>query len=376
MKTEKILRDNKELIFDEWLKRVKEEMPEVRNHDSSAIENSLPGLLDALIVAMQKDEYDKVVFHSQKHGLQRASFDEFSLHHIVREYSLIKKVIFDFLDEKTEVAPKDRNLIFDSIDQAVEQSCESFYRRKNTVLVNARKVAEQKADELKIDDKRREEFIYSLSHDLNNPLSNLKGCMDLLERDPEAAQIEDIMNIMSRSMHQAEALVQDFLNMGEVNSDTQLPLRKHKVNLIAEITPELEAYNVSERGDVKLITDHDQLMINVDVNILLRAVNNLVNNALQYGKKGSVVKVFCESEGDNLGIKVHNEGQPIPEEVKARIFDKYYRGDTDKKGWGLGLSFVKKAVEGHGGEISIESDEKKGTTFIIDIPGVVTSASR
>ncbi len=97
---------------------------------------------------------------------------------------------------------------------------------------------------------------------------------------------------------------------------------------------------------------------------------NLVSNAIKYGKSGTEIRVACSSREDNVIISVQNQSEPIADEEIPHLFDPYYRGksaENRKPGWGLGLAFVKRVAEKHGGSVMAESG-RTGMTFEIHLP--------
>ena len=106
-------------------------------------------------------------------------------------------------------------------------------------------------------------------------------------------------------------------------------------------------------------------------------MENLINNAIKYGSDKSPVTVSLEQNRQKTIIKVHNEGPSIQREKIPQLFEQFQRAkETEgKKGWGLGLTVVQRMVEAHKGFIEVESDDIKGTTFIITLPNDPLSSS-
>ena len=362
-----ILRENKKTIVDNWLKKLSEEMPHIKQHERPVIENSIPALLKALIEGLEKNQKDPVLFYSQQHGIQRTTFRDYSLAHIIREYNLLKATIFSTLDKYSHVEKDERDLIMFTIDQAIEQAGETYYRIKSNVLVDAHDLAEKKANELQIEDDNREEFIQSITHDLNNPLNTIKACIELIEDNVKVEDITKALDIIKSSINQAESIVEEFLNVKMIAGNETLPVNKVKVNIVKDLEKELEVYKISQKQEIVFKSSKDDILIDLDISLIRRAFSNLMNNALKHGDRYSKITVKCEIEGEQLIIQVHNDGH-IPEDVLKNIFNRYYKIGSKSKGWGLGLSFVKKVANAHGGEIIVESSKKKGTTFSISIP--------
>jgi signal transduction histidine kinase len=105
---------------------------------------------------------------------------------------------------------------------------------------------------------------------------------------------------------------------------------------------------------------------------LQRALENLVSNAIKYGKPEGPVKIIHSSEHGRMLLSVHNEGSAIPPDQVEALFQVFRRAkaakDGDKQGWGIGLPYVRSVAESHGGSIDVDSSDALGTTFTIDLP--------
>lgn len=364
----KIIRARKDEIVENWIEMVKQKIPEVKRHDKSAIENSVPDLIDAIVDVLESEDVESIKTHSQKHALQRSSFEVYSLKHIIQEYNLLKTAIFKVTDESSATPPQERDEIMHVVDRAIELAAETFFRIKQNVHVDARKMAEQKADEMELKDEHREEFIHSLSHDLNNPLNNIKSCISLMEGDLAVEDVNKILEILKVSSQQAESLIKDFLNVNTVSSDDKLPVQRGLVNVLDDLKDEIAVYRVTHRNKMELSSDRDEILVELDMTLVRRAFNNLVNNALKHGDANTKIDVACNLKDDTLSIAVHNRGGVIPDSVLKTIFNRYYQINEKGRGWGIGLTFVKEVAEAHGGEVLVESNEKDGTTFEMLIP--------
>ena len=119
-----------------------------------------------------------------------------------------------------------------------------------------------------------------------------------------------------------------------------------------------------------VLEDEEPGAIMGDAHLISGAVLNLVSNAIKYGQPGSPINVRCFRDDEEVIISVHNLGKPIAKEEIARLFDAYYRAsnvETSKTGWGLGLAFVKRIAEKHGGTVRAQS-HSSGVVFEIHLP--------
>ncbi|MFW5831620.1 MAG: ATP-binding protein, partial [Prolixibacteraceae bacterium] len=355
-------------IIERWIEKLKDEIPGIAKHKKTAIENSIPDLLDAIIIQLDKKVKDKVIFNSKKHGLVRASYKEYSLRHIVREYNLLKQTILEEFKDQRNYSIEDRETVTKALDQCIEQAAESYFLVKENIQVDARKIAERKANELQLTDKHREEFINSISHDLNNPLANIKTCVSLIEDGLEIEKAGSVLSMIKKSTAQAESLINDFLSTDKINYEEELPVEKVIVDVLDDLSKETNIYRFTEERDFHLQSDSDEILFNCDITLVRRAYHNLLNNALKYGEKNSRITITCNKKDDGLEISVHNYGKSLSSAAMKNIFDRYYQIEESSKGWGIGLAFVKKVAQAHGGTITVDSNEKEGTTFRLHIP--------
>jgi len=119
-----------------------------------------------------------------------------------------------------------------------------------------------------------------------------------------------------------------------------------------------------------LLESPELITLEGDAPLITGAVLNLVSNAIKYGQPGTDIRVSCSQQPQHVVISVYNIGQPIREEDIPRLFDPYYRttkAEHSKPGWGLGLAFVKRIVEKHGGSVKVSRGEN-GTVFEMHLP--------
>jgi signal transduction histidine kinase len=109
-----------------------------------------------------------------------------------------------------------------------------------------------------------------------------------------------------------------------------------------------------------------------DRQAMRRALENMVGNAVKYGREASPVSIRADTLHGRLVLSVHNEGEPIPAAEQEDIFQMYRRAEaarlTRQPGWGIGLPYVRAVAESHGGSVGIDSSAERGTTFTMDVP--------
>jgi signal transduction histidine kinase len=229
----------------------------------------------------------------------------------------------------------------------------------------------EQVEELGIERDLRERFVSILAHDLRGPLSAAKMSAELMIRRTEQSDgRRDLAVRIERNLDRMDRMIRDLLDVSRVRGGQRLPLRLENCDLGAvarEVIEELSATHGNRfelapgDGVVRGIWSHEDLH---------RALWNLGTNAVKYGESERPITTRVERTPSGGRASVHNFGNPIPPDKRARLFDLYSRlREGSGTGWGLGLALVRACAEAHGGEAAIgESSEEGGTTFTIDLP--------
>lgn len=221
----------------------------------------------------------------------------------------------------------------------------------------------------------RSDFVSNVTHELKTPLTSILGFTDTLKagaihNTDTAMRFIDIIDIEAKRLFR---LIQDILSLSEMetrNEDTNVV--ENDVLKILENVRNILNPAAEEKG-IQLIFDLSQdiplFVCNKDR--ITQMLINLIDNAIKYTEQGKVI-VFCRKKGDNLEFIVQDTGIGIPKENQIRIFERFYRVDKGRSrkagGTGLGLSIVKHIVMLYEGNIYLESEEGKGSSFMIHLP--------
>jgi two-component system phosphate regulon sensor histidine kinase PhoR len=221
----------------------------------------------------------------------------------------------------------------------------------------------------------REEFVANVSHELRTPLSLIKGYVETLldgaRTNPEVA--ERFLKIIERNAQRLDLLIQDLLTISALESGritlTLQPVELHPLveKVFADLKPPADNKNIA------LVNSLPGLTASADGNRLEQVLANLVDNAIKYGRaQGTVTVGGHKTEDGNIEIFVQDDGPGIPAEALDRVFERFYRVDKarsrEQGGTGLGLSIVKHIVQAHGGDVRVESELGKGSTFYFTLP--------
>lgn len=221
------------------------------------------------------------------------------------------------------------------------------------------------------------ELITHVSHDLRTPLTSIIGYLNLLRHD-DYVDLEEhkryIENAYNKTQ-QLKKLIDDLfeytrLTSGSVNLSLQtVDLSSLLEQMIVEFEPVAQAHALT----VKRVWEPKQVMARVDVEKFVRAIDNLLMNALKFSLKPGEITVRLMENGDGITLSVENEGNPITPEQERQLFERFYKADPSRSdkdmppGAGLGLSITKNIVELHGGRTGLV--HRSGHfTFFIELP--------
>lgn len=226
-------------------------------------------------------------------------------------------------------------------------------------------------------DRMKTEFISLVSHQLKTPLTAIRWYIELMEADTENKLNKTQkanLNMVSEANKRMISLVNGLLNISRIESGRiiidprETDLMKLVENLLKELEEKLKAKNQ------KLKFTHTNNLSNVwtDPDLLSNVYTNLLTNAIKYSPVDSMIELSIKRMGNTLVSRVKDHGYGIPKAEQDKVFEKFYRGSNIVKtvvdGNGLGLYLVKQIVETMKGEISFKSEEKKGTTFRVELP--------
>jgi signal transduction histidine kinase len=222
-------------------------------------------------------------------------------------------------------------------------------------------------------DKMRDEFVSSVSHELRTPLTSISGYVELLLEDEPDETRHAHLAVVERNADRLLGLVSDLLFSARLQGG-RLELDREPVDLCAVAREALES--ARPRADAAGVTLRDDLQkvrpVQGEAVRLAQLVDNLVSNAIKFTPAGGRVTVCVEQAGADARLTVSDTGIGIPEPERERLFERFFRSQTAMErqiqGTGLGLYISKAIVEAHGGRIGVETEEGRGTTFVVELP--------
>jgi two-component system CheB/CheR fusion protein len=241
------------------------------------------------------------------------------------------------------------------------------------VDITSRKKAER---ELLEADRRKDEFIALLAHELRNPLAPISSGIEILKRrDLDPAIAERVTLTMSRQAAQLVRLIDDLLDVSRITSG-RLQLRKKLVGLADIVRDAVAAVRpIIDRSGHELTVNmpRERIALDADAARLTQVLANLVNNAARYTPNGGKIEVGVRRDGEEAVVTVTDNGYGIAEDALPHVFEMFYQGADPRSptqaGLGIGLGLAKSLVDMHGGTITAESAGLDcGSTFTVRLP--------
>lgn len=280
---------------------------------------------------------------------------------IVKDMTYISDRIIDIADGKS-----DEKIIIERQDEIGE-----IAGRINEMTEQINQLITSERDALQ----SNKDLIACVAHDLRTPITSVKGYLDLAldTKHYDLEQRQKYVRIAKTKANRLEYLIHDLFNYTKLTSG-EITLHRSKIDLVQLVEQMVEEfYPLFQEEELECTTKYNisYLEMNMDGELIARAVQNLLSNAIKYGKDGKHVYVELECLEQEVQIRVTNYGLVIPEESIKHLFDKFYRVERSRNvktgGTGLGLNIAQEIVHLHGGRIQVTSGAS-GTCFTIALP--------
>jgi two-component system, OmpR family, phosphate regulon sensor histidine kinase PhoR len=225
-------------------------------------------------------------------------------------------------------------------------------------------------------ERMRADFVANASHELRTPLASLIGFIDTLRGpaadDPPAQR--RFLGIMAGEAARMQRLIDDLLSLSRIELvEHQPPAGAVELaNLLPRIAAGFEPRLAERHMQLRLALAPELPPVIADADQLAQVVQNLLDNAVKYGRENGIVQVSAEAQGTGASFAVTDDGPGIPRQHLPRLTERFYRVDKGRSraigGTGLGLAIVKHIVNRHRGQLTIESSEGNGSTFRVWLP--------
>jgi signal transduction histidine kinase len=230
-------------------------------------------------------------------------------------------------------------------------------------------------EDLREADRRKDEFLAMLAHELRNPLAPIRNAVEILRRGPDAAIQARTTDLIGRQTEHLARLVDDLLDMSRIATG-KITLQRSVVSLPALVEAAVEAarpLSLAHGHELLVRIPGAPLWVEVDPVRVTQVVGNLLHNAIKFTPSGGRIDLQLRDTGGDVEIEVCDNGAGIAADVLPRVFDLFAQGDRTLErrqgGLGIGLSLVKGLVEMHGGSVAAASaGPGGGSSFLVRLP--------
>ncbi|MFB2565991.1 ATP-binding protein [Rhizobium sp. IMFF44] len=224
----------------------------------------------------------------------------------------------------------------------------------------------------------QQQLFHDVSHELRSPLSRLQAAVGVLRQSP--AKLDAMLDRMDREVERLDVLVGEILTLARLTATSSMPLKTQSLDVIELLNEILgDAAFEAQARDVSITTSiGGSFPAEVEGELIYRALENVVRNAVKYTDARSRIAVLCEIKDDVLTIRVADQGPGITRDELERIFQPFSRGNdaVTGDGYGLGLAITRQAIERHGGRVFASLPAASGLTITLEIPRRPTGHSR
>lgn len=393
----KILLAKTDTIVESWIEIIREDMDieSAKGLAYKSVRNSIPQVLEAAATLLSQalsDRPQKLAEKGWEHGIVRAE-QGYDVAEIVREYSLLRKVIFpvlkpDLLAKSGAEMLRTVELIDSVIDRVISLSLDSYFETRLQELEQIRGQLLLTNQELtRLVASQKEDFSH-LAHELKSPLNSIMGFSTLLlQQQQKVNQGHDtslslqLTEKVIKNSKQLLRLINDILEISRYEAG-KMELNLELIDVRSLFQMVIDALKFSaEQKNLEIILNCDRApeLVMSDRLRLQQIITNLVSNAIRYTESGTV-NIICQTEeSDRWSLVVADTGVGIAPEAQTQIFEPYFRVKS-KAGYspdstGLGLAIVEKLVKLLQGEIDLVSKPAEGSTFTIVFPTTITLPS-
>lgn len=216
----------------------------------------------------------------------------------------------------------------------------------------------------------QQRLFHDVSHELRSPLSRLQAVVGVLRQSP--AKLGAMLDRMDREVERLDTLVGEVLTLARLTAGSTLPLKTQTLDVIDLLNEILgDAAFEAQAREVSITTSIDGIFLaEVEGELIYRALENVVRNAVKYTAERSQISVHCETVADLLKICVADQGPGVKKDELERIFQPFSRGTdaASRGGYGLGLAIARQAIERHGGRVYASLPDAGGLAITLELP--------
>jgi signal transduction histidine kinase len=223
-------------------------------------------------------------------------------------------------------------------------------------------------------DALRKELISNISHDIQSPLTNIKGYLNLLENNRvNEEENQQYIQVVHSEVNRLSNMTKQLLLLSSIESKKDL-MEVNQVNIVEQLRTVIHQYQwrMFDKGIMVSYSLPEMVVLKGDSSLLYSVWENLLTNAIKYNRESGKIEIELTDADNQINVIFKDTGIGIGKDELERIFDRFYRADISRErsieGTGLGLSIVKSIVDLHHGRINIESEKGEGTVITVILP--------
>jgi two-component system, OmpR family, phosphate regulon sensor histidine kinase PhoR len=353
----RLIQQDKEPLLDAWQRQVCK-LPSARDLDEPTLRDHVPTLLDELVECLRRESRQTIAEtltggSPPLHGLERFE-NGFDIVEVVAEYNILRGCIHAHAEaHDLHLNGRSFHILNRVLDEAIGLAVQTF--------------ATQQSLEVQ---RRRDEYLAFITHDLRTPLSAISMATRILEMNSPETETGPLLGTLRRNLKHLETLVDRVLKeSAHIQSDTSPRLERRQIDLwplVEALIHDLQP--VAGTSTTRLVNTVPQdLTAFADAGLIRRVFQNLIANAITFTPRGEVTISARDAPQGGVECSVQDNGSGIQAELLDRVFDQRTTS-RDEGGTGLGLAIAKSFVEAHGGTISVASTPGQGALFRFSLP--------
>jgi two-component system, OmpR family, phosphate regulon sensor histidine kinase PhoR len=223
----------------------------------------------------------------------------------------------------------------------------------------------------------RSDFAANVSHEIKTPLTAIQGFVETLQHGcvDDPAEAQRFLGIIQKHVRRLTAVIDDLMHLSRLEQDqeaTRLTMEEGAVADVINTAVSLVRTKADQKEIAIQVDCQEGLTARMDADLMEQAVVNLLDNAIKYSTTGSRIEVQARTSEAEIRIDVRDQGMGIAAKHLSRLFERFYRVDKARSrtlgGTGLGLAIVKHIVQAHGGQVTVQSTQGRGSTFTLHLP--------
>ena len=366
LNSDKRLRDGQEEILRRWMDLTCQLVPAADHVARQQLRNAVPFFIEAVCTALAPksalSDANDGNHIARDHGTQRLELGEYSLSELLVEYKLLRIVIFEYLERDQQLSVRDRDIILNSIEQAMIEAGMQFaelQRAKDAVAM-----ANLEKSNIAL-----EHFAAIAAHDLKSPISTISGFIEVLEIEFGAKIKKEATEHLAFIKAASTRMINLIDRLLEYSVLSPTTARFETVDMNAVTSSALANLKVRIEETKAEIKIQPLPEVNGDASLLTQLVQNLLANALKFSESAPRIEIDCKESAKDWIFSVKDNGIGFDPQHKEEIFALYKKLNSQSvfQGTGIGLATCKKVVEIHHGQIWALSEPTVGSTFYFSL---------